>query len=438
MKVVDIKEQPESMICSKCLDGVTAAAQMKKNAIKSDSFFRKRTKRDEQALWTFMPPVCKIEEVEQVEDTIVEVVLMTKKEEEDDVDNVAPLLETVDYSDSDNRSDRDEVIKDDDEDFFGPPEPKKVSKPAQPTKSLSKKRSANDSRKGIFECDCGKVFTYKTSLSDHITMMHKEVSESEMFSCHVCTKKFKLKYQVDRHIKKIHPEVKTEPKSKARKVKGVKKPRKGRFECWCGKVLSYKAGLADHVLMHHTIVPESEMFPCQICGKKFKLKSYVERHVKTTHAENKSTSKAPCTVCGLFITKSFLRSHEAKHFKPKDAPQKARIYSCDLCGRSVSEKFYMQLHFERVHLKLKKQVFHFLIFFLRTICNQFSFNRFKCKQCSAAFVHGTLLDSHVRNIHLNIKPYVCRYCPKAFLRPGCRKIHERFVDFKNLISKIFI
>lgn len=53
-------------------------------------------------------------------------------------------------------------------------------------------------------------------------------------------------------------------------------------------------------------------------------------------------------------------------------------------------------------------------------------NRFKCKTCPAAFCHGSQLDFHIRSVHLNVRPYACKYCNKTFMRQYCRTIHERF------------
>ncbi|KAG5669675.1 hypothetical protein PVAND_017558 [Polypedilum vanderplanki] len=180
----------------------------------------------------------------------------------------------------------------------------------------------------------------------------------------------------------------------------------------CGKNLWSTERLQNHIKVRHEIVSIDDYKQCPIegCSKKFKIQLYVDRHVDNMHNPNKSDKKKkeeslPCLFCGIFLkSKSALKQHENRHLI-STTPEKVLTHSCDICGYKADKKIKVQYHIERVHLHLRK---------------------FKCKLCSADFVHASLLQYHEFTVHLNIRKFVCRFnCGKSFTRSYCRTIHER-------------
>ncbi|KXS14610.1 hypothetical protein M427DRAFT_99520 [Gonapodya prolifera JEL478] len=55
---------------------------------------------------------------------------------------------------------------------------------------------------------------------------------------------------------------------------------------------------------------------------------------------------------------------------------------------------------------------------------------FKCDNCPAAFVRKHDLRRHER-IHLGLKPYVCRFCSKAFARLDAMNRHTMLKNCKK-------
>ncbi|XP_023242551.1 zinc finger protein 431-like isoform X2 [Centruroides sculpturatus] len=54
-----------------------------------------------------------------------------------------------------------------------------------------------------YKCEkCGKTFRFLSTLRIHLTSHEKY----RPFSCNICKKTFKHKYQLNRHMKKVHPQ----------------------------------------------------------------------------------------------------------------------------------------------------------------------------------------------------------------------------------------
>lgn len=178
----------------------------------------------------------------------------------------------------------------------------------------------------------------------------------------------------------------------------------------CGKNLWSAERLSNHITVRHEVVPISEYISCPIegCTKKFKIQLYVDRHVENMHNPSPKKRKEesfPCSFCGVFLgSRNALKQHENRHMLPTKG-EKILSHSCDMCGYKADKKIKVQYHIERVHLHLRK---------------------FKCKLCTADFVHASLLNYHELTVHLNLRKFSCRFnCGKNFTRSTCRNIHER-------------
>ncbi|XP_077287033.1 uncharacterized protein LOC143911845 [Arctopsyche grandis] len=127
---------------------------------------------------------------------------------------------------------------------------------------------------------CGKSTKSKYSLQQHM-FVHSE----KIFICEQCGKKFSMKANLDNHIKKMHS--------------------KGAGRChFCKKNTS---NLAEHMLIHSNKSP----YRCNICDKTFKLKNGLSFHI-TLH---NNAEKYKCTVEGCqkaFPKQNMLDFHTLK------------------------------------------------------------------------------------------------------------------------------
>lgn len=103
--------------------------------------------------------------------------------------------------------------------------------------------------------------------------IHQTLDESDMFKCPHCSRLFKMKYYLNRHIKSYHLKQakKKEKRSKAKsRMEGdeIFKEKLIGLNCpYCNKFLTSKHSLNDHIRVRHEFINFSERFLCDICGK---------------------------------------------------------------------------------------------------------------------------------------------------------------------------
>jgi uncharacterized Zn-finger protein len=82
--------------------------------------------------------------------------------------------------------------------------------------------------------------------------------------------------------------------------------------------------------------------------------------------------------------------------KPKRNKKKVKSFMCNYenCGKCFDYKWILERHMN----------------------SHFSFKLFKCEydNCDKAYKSKENLNLHVKNKHLNIKPYECQYCKSQF------------------------
>ena len=119
-----------------------------------------------------------------------------------------------------------------------------------------------------FACEvCSKTFKYKKGLARHLNSEHMEVQTS--FPCESCSKSFKYKQTLTVHIKSQHADV------------------EARFSCEaCPKTFKYKQDLTIHFNSKH-MEGTGEKFNCEICLKTFQNKKGLTKHVKSVHIKCK-------------------------------------------------------------------------------------------------------------------------------------------------------
>lgn len=110
-----------------------------------------------------------------------------------------------------------------------------------------------------------------------------------------------------------------------------------------------------------------------------------------TAAAGSSTKPFRCTEPGceaVFGQKGSL----TRHLKNRHSSN-CRPHACDLCPKTFSEKWTLNVHRRNVHLKLKAH---------------------HCPHCSKSFGEKWNLRKHVNVVHLQVKPFSCPICNRAF------------------------
>lgn len=156
-------------------------------------------------------------------------------------------------------------------------------------------------------CPICKTVTNKAKLLKHINTTHKTLSPEKMVKkcgstlnvCPICSKVFKEKYELKRHITNVH---------------GSFDSKSPKFACLiCSKEIYGRDRLRDHIQRH-----ERQSFH----GKKIHdTEIFIRRH---------DDPRVPCPLCGVEFVKSYLKKH-MRFIHIGDRP-----YGCEICGKVSS------------------------------------------------------------------------------------------------------
>ena len=89
----------------------------------------------------------------------------------------------------------------------------------------------------------------------------------------------------------------------------------------------------------------------------------------------------------------------------KSVHLKIKAHKCQDCNRKFSTKNRLASHVKQVHLKLKP------------------LNFFVCNKCETTFEHKQHLQHHMNKVHLNVKPHECDLCEKSSFIKNQLKTH---------------
>ncbi|KAL3864372.1 hypothetical protein ACJMK2_006062 [Sinanodonta woodiana] len=223
-------------------------------------------------------------------------------------------------------------------------------------------------RKGFFCKDCGKQFSYLTSLRMH-EMAH---GDRRPFQCGVCNKGFVNSQAMKYHMESKHASGEA-------------------YKCdVCFKSYKTKFLMKAHRRRH---TEDGTRYMCDICGRQFMYKSTLDVHT-AVHNEEKSFT---CNECGKsFKTYATLYSHKYVH--KTETP-----YTCSACGKSFKTKERCKAH-ERRHSGTKP---------------------YKCLTCDRCFPDKGGLSKHQRSVHTEVKKFVCDMCGKACSRADNLRVHMK-------------
>lgn len=188
----------------------------------------------------------------------------------------------------------------------------------------------------------------------------------------------------------------------------------------CYKTFRQKHLLVKHVALEHTSdetrknVPKKFRVACGKCVRVFYSSVEMEDHDEScTEGMNECEEDSPESA-----------EESETSTKASTAPRKkgSNRHECYLCRLDFDSFRQLKFHFAKVHKGDKPMKCNMLgcekVF--RTPSNLYDHKRtvharqFSCDHCEKAFVDKMRLLTHIRQHHLNQKPFKCKTCNKAF------------------------
>ena len=273
----------------------------------------------------------------------------------------------------------------------------------------------------LFPCrKCDHGSETEELLKKHIMLKHRIYGKKE---CNVCNEIFVNPFQVYKHMKKFH----------------------GRISKWfcrhCDETFTTMNKLRNHVQSVH----EKKVLPkCQECDKRFLTPAKLKRHYNNVHLKIKSfccetcgdsfvdkhrldqhminkhsvdTKDFQCDFCGnCYSAQYLLKIHVEKNHKDKIHPEK--LLKCEYCDKLFGNKPSLKGHTENVHGNRDKPCPHCDKLFrskqnVQNHINNAHNKTFLCSQCTYVSTK-LLLDSHMKNVHSEEKPFKCEKCNYRF------------------------
>jgi hypothetical protein len=224
----------------------------------------------------------------------------------------------------------------------------------------------NNKGKTVFKCMvCQHAFLNATSLMKHIASKHS--SPFKPFQCNVCCKYF-TSYGVLNTHKKVH---------------------------------------------------SGQTWNCDICHAKFKLKSGLYTHILRAH----SSKSVQCKICAkIYKSEVHLQSHMSYMHATKTP------FSCELCDKAFNKLFQLNLHYKRVHNKVRifcgicNSSFRLRQCLFRHIQNKHSNLVFSCSKCPAKLSSRQYYNAHMLNVH-STGCWKCGLCGATFKCKSYLKSH---------------
>ncbi|KAL9700482.1 hypothetical protein quinque_003923 [Culex quinquefasciatus] len=164
-------------------------------------------------------------------------------------------------------------------------------------------------------CDeCGLQCSNRGYLTMHKVRQHSK--NPPCFSCEYCQQVFKLKLDMQSHIKRVHLA-------------------ETMFKCGtCGLEFKRKCTRDSHEICHSNVFN----FPCQQCDKKFKLRSQLMKHIRRVH-------KNPFFHCEHCSKPFYTRDNMLNHIEHVHGIQMR--FLCDICVASFESEEKLSIHKSR-------------------------------------------------------------------------------------------
>ena len=233
-----------------------------------------------------------------------------------------------------------------------------------------------------FDCDhCNKSFVTLYDLRMHVSWKHSNATQ--FFECHLCQKVCNSQTGLDFHLTSAH--------SAEEEISKV-------FKCkHCSFTSIDRGQLQNHFHTAHKDAVKPKVFKCDYCPRTSTTQSGLTNHIQTSHKEvsnlvtvavKKKRVKMDDNSCYIRIKKG--RKGSGKYKREKVA-RNLYIFECDQCPKNYKSKYDLEKHIKTKHEGLS----------------------FDCDQCNKSFGTSYALRMHVSLKHSVTQSFECHLCHKV-------------------------
>lgn len=243
----------------------------------------------------------------------------------------------------------------------------------------------------------------------------------KQYRCAHCDHEYFWKSDYKRHLRTKHPKEHHRPTEHDTIV----------YTCpYCADKFTLKKGILLHMRKAHKVNSDSP-FVCVKCNKVFRRRDNMDRHNESYHpalgdaeevhrilgdAEIRINGDLTyrCAVCNRNIANA---DRFIAHYRGHSAQYK---FKCDLCDKQTRTQHQLNTHIKNIHLNIRNYRCDFCekSFYTKQACEEHRRTHtgerpFSCEICGKTFVAGNALISHKR-FHNDFYPYSCLLCDKKF------------------------
>ncbi|CAG4969574.1 unnamed protein product [Colias eurytheme] len=327
-----------------------------------------------------------------------------------------------------------------------------------------------------FQCNaCDKRFVYKRDVVKHYNMVHcvgieqyshdneenlivqtESVSEvstkSEIFTCDVCSKEFRWRASLRKHLERhrIESGQKRKPYCEPCKLyfattsnlkKHVRASSKHQIQLKLRKINNSTMPVEEkdgYIKEIESVVNTSrQMFACSQCERRFQWRGNLLRHVNSHKA--RASGELVCVPCNRNFS-SIATYQQHMKISKKHATEDNFKYMCSDCGKRFADKTRLKDHVDWEHLKnyvhtcnecQKAFKTRTSLYLHKQVVHQKDKSEHLCDHCGKHFPNHSKLRVHIRAAHSSIAAYKCTSCGARFAWHSCLSRHMRRLHKKS-------